>query len=264
MDAQNHRAHEEVTSDASGRRRLRVLGIPVDPVTMEQAMERFDRIRKAAGCSLIATPNSEIVILAGKNAELRRAIEEAELVIPDGIGLVYASRILGQPLKERVTGIDFLERALERLAAAGGSAYFLGGRPGVAEKAAAAMEARYPGLRIAGVRDGYFPDTEEENVIATINAAGADLLCVALGAPKQELFIQRNKERLRAAAAVGVGGSFDVFAGEVKRAPRFYREHGLEWLYRLVQQPVRIRRAAALPLFMVRVLLSRRGGRSHG
>ena len=263
MDVENNRAAGEPTCGRDGRR-LRVLDIPVDPVTMEQAMERFDRLRAEAGCSLVATPNSEIVILAGKNAELRRAIEEADLVIPDGIGLVYASRILGQPLKERVTGIDFLERALERLAATGGTAYFLGGRPGVAEKAAKAMEERYPGLRIVGARDGYFPPSEEETTIDAVKAAGADFLCVALGAPKQELFIHRNKERLGVAVAVGVGGSFDVFAGEVKRAPRFYRDHGLEWLYRLVQQPVRIRRAAALPLFMVRVLLSRLGGRSHG
>jgi len=243
--------------DKNYRERIDILGVPIDRVDMEMALEIFEELLASPGCSLIVTPNSEIITVAEKDPAFKDVILSADLVIPDGIGLVYASHLLRKPLKQRVTGIDFLERALSRLATTGQSVYFLGGKPGVAAKAATAMEAKYPGLVVAGAADGYFDPMREEEVVEMINASGAVLLCVALGAPKQEFFIARNKTRLAVNTAVGVGGSFDVFSGEVKRAPRFYREHGLEWLYRLAQQPARIKRAAALPRFMVMILLGR-------
>jgi N-acetylglucosaminyldiphosphoundecaprenol N-acetyl-beta-D-mannosaminyltransferase len=224
-------------------------------VTAEEAMARFIGFMGREGCSQIVTPNPEIVLNASRDERLKRIISDAELVAPDGVGLVYASRIIGTPLKEKVAGIDLLSRILEWMSLNGGSAYFLGGRPGVAALAAENMRDRHPGLSVAGARDGYFKPEEEEAVVEEINGSGADFLCVALGSPKQELFINRFKGRLRVKAAIGAGGSLDVMAGAVKRAPKFYRDHGLEWLYRLLRQPSRIGRMAALPLFMLRVLL---------
>ena len=236
--------------------RINIMGVPVDMVNYEEAMDRFRDFVEKDGVSLIVTPNSEIVVNAGKNEELMDAIKQAEMVIPDGVGLVYASKILGHPLQERVTGIDFLGRALGYLAETGKTAYLFGSKPGIADKAAARMEEAYPGLKIAGTHHGYFKEEEEEEILREINEAAPDLLCVALGSPKQELFVLKYKDRLKAKAAIGVGGSLDVWSGDLKRAPEFYRKHGLEWLYRFIQEPSRYKRMAALPLFMLKVIFS--------
>lgn len=237
-------------------KRIKILGVPVDMVNYEEAMNRFKTFIEEDGVSLIVTPNSEIVVNAGNNPELMDAINQAEMVIPDGIGLVYASRILKHPLEERVTGIDFLGKTLGYLAETGKSVFLFGSKPGIAEKAAAKMKETYPGLNVAGTRNGYFKPEEEEEILAEINAANPDLLCVALGSPKQELFVLKYKDRLKAKAAIGVGGSLDVWSGDLKRAPEFYRKHGLEWLYRFIQEPSRYKRMAALPLFMLKVVFS--------
>lgn len=234
--------------------RLEILGIPVDKVTMNEAIDILERLLKDDECSLIVTPNSEIIYNAyKKDAELANIIRNAELVIPDGAGLVYASKVLGSPFEERVTGIDFLGEALKILAKDNKSIYIFGAAPGVADKAAQEMKKAHPGLVIAGARNGYFKEDEEEAIVQDINSSGADLLCVALGSPKQEKFIQKYKSKLNVKAAVGVGGSLDVWAGEVSRAPEFFQNHGLEWLYRLAKEPKRIKRMAALPLFVLRV-----------
>jgi N-acetylglucosaminyldiphosphoundecaprenol N-acetyl-beta-D-mannosaminyltransferase len=242
----------------SERKRVRILDIPVDMVSYTEATEIFGELMRGEGCSLIVTPNSEILWNASKDAELKAIISDAALVIPDGIGLVYASRILGSPLAERVTGIDFLDAALHLLAASGESVYLLGSAPGVAEKAAERMRERHPGLIVSGARHGYYKPDEEPVIVGEINGSGAAFLCAALGSPKQERFMHVHAKELRVRAAIGVGGSLDVWAGEQKRAPAFFRDHGLEWLYRLARQPARIKRAAVLPLFMLRVLLSGR------
>lgn len=233
---------------------------------MEGALERFRALLLSPGCSLIVTPNSEIVVNAGKDIVLAGIIESADLVIPDGIGLVYASRIMGFPLEERVTGIDFLSRAFEELERESKSVFLLGSRPGdngkpsTAELAAQRIAREFPGLRIAGTHHGYFTAGDEDGIVEEINNSGADFLCVALGSPKQEKFMSRHKEGLNVKAAIGVGGSLDVWAGTVKRAPEFYRKHGLEWLYRFAREPARYKRLIALPVFMIKVLLSRGRG----
>ena len=243
-------------------KKLEILGVPVDMVNMAQAAERLEELMKSEGCSLIVTPNSEIVVNAGQDSELMEIIRSADLVIPDGIGLVYASKLLGSPLKERVTGIDFLNWVLYFLEREGKSIYLLGSRPGserapgVAEMAAIKMKEAFPGLKIAVPTTG-ISVRKRSKKFDDINESGADFLCVALGSPKQEKFMAQHREGLKVKAAIGVGGSLDVWAGEVKRAPEFYRKHGLEWLYRLVQQPSRYKRMAALPRFMIRVLLSK-------
>ncbi|MCL1982059.1 MAG: WecB/TagA/CpsF family glycosyltransferase [Clostridiales bacterium] len=242
----------------NGAKRARILGVPVDMVTRAEAMEIFTGLMGAAGCSLVVTPNSEIVLAASKDSELKTLIESAGLIIPDGVGLVYASRILKKPLVERVTGIDFLSDVLAYLQDAGKSAYFLGSKPGVAELAAENMKAKYPNIDIAGHHHGYFGKADEKAVVDEINRSGAQFLCTAMGSPKQEMFVYDHREELaNVRAAMGVGGSLDVWAGNLKRAPEFYQKHGLEWLYRLLQEPSRIKRMLKLPLFMVKVLFSR-------
>ncbi len=237
--------------------KIMILGIPVDRVDYEEALTIFDGFMTGSSFHYIVTPNSEILVNASKDQELKQVIEDADLVIPDGIGLVYASRILGKPLHERVTGIDFLGRTLAYLEKSGQAIFFLGSKPGIAELATVKMQEKYPKLRVAGVHDGYFKEDQEEALVEQINSSKADFLCVALGSPKQEQFIYRHRGELNMKAAIGVGGSLDVWAGVLKRAPEFYRNNGLEWLYRFLQQPTRYKRMLALPIFMIKVLFSK-------
>lgn len=248
-------------------KRIRILDIPVDMVNNNEAMSAFRELMKDEKFSFVVTPNPEIIINAAKDSELKSIIEAADLVLPDGIGLVYASKIMGVPLNERVTGIDIMERIIGYLEETGQSIYFLGSKPGtennlgVAELAAEKIKEKYPRLKVAGTHHGYFKEPDEEAIVASINASGADFLCVALGSPKQEKFVYYHRNELKVKGAIGVGGSLDVWAGTLKRAPEFYRNHGLEWLYRLIQQPSRYKRMAALPLFMIKVVIDRIGGR---
>ena len=248
-------------------KRIRVLDVPVDMVSKTEALEVFRSLMAKEGLSLIVTPNSEIVENASREPELKSLIESAELIIPDGIGLVYASRILKNPLNERVTGIDFLSDILIYLQETGKSIYLLGSKPGVSILAAANMIVKYPDIKIAGTHHGYFDgvkqgdfETEEAKaIVAKINESGADFLCVALGSPAQEKFIHTHKDNLtNVRAAMGVGGSLDVWAGTLKRAPEFYQKHGLEWLYRFIQEPSRYKRMIKLPIFMLRVIFSKK------
>ena len=204
------------------------------------------------------TPNAEIVYEAMEDPALREDLSSAELVLPDGAGVVLAAKILGTPVKEKVAGIEFGTRLMEHLAGTEKTFYFLGGKPGVAEQAAEKMKARFPGLRICGARDGYF--SEDGPVIDGINRVRPDVLFVCLGAPKQERFMVRNRQALQASFAVGLGGSLDGFAGNVKRAPRWMIRCNLEWLYRLIKEPWRIGRMMRLPKFMLRVLARRMRG----
>lgn len=252
----------------SSSKRTRILDVPVDMVDKNETMDIFKKLMSEETCSMIVTPNSEIIVNAAKDPELKRVIEEADLIIPDGVGLVYASRIMGIPLKERVTGIDFLDSILAWLEETGQSIFFLGSKPGdgtdpgIAEQAAQKMKEKYPGLLVAGTHHGYFKEPDERGIVDAINASGADFLCVAMGSPRQEKFVSAHRSELRVKGCIGVGGSLDVWAGTLKRAPEFYQKHGLEWLYRLIQEPSRYKRMAALPLFMIKVVISRfRGGK---
>ena len=240
------------------KNRVNILGVPVDMVDKEQASAVFAEIFQQPGCSMIVTPNSEIVQNASKDEELRSLIASADLIIPDGIGLVYASKVMGCPLSERVTRIDFLDSIVARLAQTGESIFFFLINLCVADEAADRMKKKYPGLRVAGTQNGYFQPEEEALIVKQINESGADFLCVALGAPKQERFIAQHRDEFTSVrGAIGVGGSLDVWAGNLKRAPEFYRNHGLEWLYRFIQQPTRFKRMLTLPVFMLRVIFRR-------
>ena len=231
--------------------RIGVLGVGFDNVTMAEAVEEGVRLMNAPGSHYVVTPNPEIVEVCRENAEANEAVNGADLVLPDGIGVVKGAAMLGTPLKEKVPGIEFAGRLMERMAAGGKSLYLLGAKPGVAEQAAENLRGQYPGLIIAGTHDGYFQ--EDGPVTATIRASGADVVFVCLGAPKQELWMKRNGEASGAHLLCGLGGSLDVFAGVVERAPKFWSDHGLEWFYRLCKEPRRIGRMMKLPLFLVHV-----------
>lgn len=242
--------------------RTDILGVGFDDLTLRQAVARAGEMLQDGGKSYVVTPNPEIVWMCRKRGDLRDAVNSAGLVLPDGIGIIMAARILGAPLRGgRVTGIDFASNLFRFMAERGGSVFFLGSKPGVAEEAGGRIASEYPGLIIAGARDGYF--TDDEPVIDQINAASPDLLLVCLGFPKQELWMAENLGRLNVRLCAGLGGSIDVFAGVVKRAPAFFRKLGLEWLYRLILQPWRIKRMIKLPLFTLLAMWTRiRRGRA--
>ena len=231
--------------------RIDVLGVGFDNVTMDEAVSRAMDFLAEEGTHYVATPNPEIVEVCRENPAAREAVNGADLVLPDGIGVIKGAAMLGTPLRERVPGIEFAARLMARMAEEGRSLFLLGAKPGVAEEAARRLTVQYPGLRIAGTHDGYFQD--DAPVIEAIRRSGAEAVFVCLGAPKQELWMARNGAATGARLLCGLGGSLDIFAGNVERAPQFWREHGLEWLYRLLREPRRIGRMMKLPLFLVHV-----------
>lgn len=236
---------------------IKILGVKIHQVTNETAYNRFLHLMEQPELSMIVTPNTEIVMMAQEDAGLKEILQDAELVIPDGIGLVYASKIHQLGLTERVTGIDTMDKMLKYCNNNKKSIYLFGGKPGVAEKASEKMKEAYPNLTIKGIRDGYFKKEEEDKIIDHINEVKPDILFVALGAPKQEKWIYANKKLLNAKVAMGVGGAFDVWSGVAKRAPKIFQDLHLEWFYRLLKEPSRIGRMMSLPQFMIKVLLSR-------
>lgn len=237
--------------------KVNIFGFGVDKVSMAQAMDCFENLINKDGLSIVVTANPEILNEASKNEELAEIINTADLVTPDGMSLVLLSKVKGDPFTERVTGIDFAFSALKRISETGKSVYLLGGKPGVAEQAGERLKEMIPGLVVAGTNDGYFKEAQETEIVEKVNASGADFLLVAMGAPRQEFFLSRHKNELRAKVGVGVGGSLDVWSGNTKRAPEFYQKHNIEWLYRLKTEPQRFGRMAKIPVFMLKVIFDR-------
>ncbi|MEG2175659.1 MAG: WecB/TagA/CpsF family glycosyltransferase [Oscillibacter sp.] len=231
--------------------RIDVLGVGFDNLTMAEAVSQGMRLATSEGCHYVATPNPEIVEICRVDAAANAAVNGAALVLPDGIGIIKGARMLGTPLKEKTPGIEFAGGLMEKLAEAGKSLFLLGAKPGVAALAAEKLAAQYPGLRIAGFHDGYFQ--EDGPVAEEIRHSGADVAFVCLGAPKQELWMAKYGPETGAHLLCGLGGSLDVFAGVVERAPAFWTKHGLEWFYRLCKEPRRLGRMMKLPLFLVHV-----------
>lgn len=231
--------------------RVDILGVGFDDITMDQAVAEGVRLMSAEGAHYAATPNPEIVEVCREDPEARAAVNGADLVIADGIGVIYGSKILGTPLKERLPGIEFAKRLMAEMAKNGKSLYLLGAKPGVAEEAARRLQTQYPGLTIAGTHDGYFQ--EDAPVIEAVRSSGADVVFVCLGAPKQEKWMKKNGAATGAHLLVGLGGCLDVFSGAVQRAPEIYQKLGLEWFHRLMKDPRRIGRMMKLPLFLVHV-----------
>lgn len=229
--------------------RTDVLGVGFDNVTKAEAVERALALIDAREGRYVVTPNPEIVMLARENPALKEALAGADIVLPDGAGIIKGAAILGRPMKEKVPGIDFACGVMARLAERGGSVYLFGAKPGVAETAAETLRTKFPGLVISGTSDGYFSD--DGPIIEKIKDAAPDFLLVCLGAPKQELWMAKMSGKLPVGLMVGLGGSLDVFAGTVKRAPEAWQKLDLEWLYRLLKEPRRIGRMMKLPLFVI-------------
>ncbi len=239
--------------------RINVRGVYFDNVTMEEALAKAVGLIGGDGCSAIYTPNSEIVQNCVENPDSYKVINSAELIIPDGIGVVYAAKLLHTPLKEKVPGCELAEKVVEHISKTGEGLYLFGASPknderdSIANLAAKKLCEKHPGLVISGTRDGYFKEADVPGIIDDINKSGAKVLFVCLGAPKQEKWIYDNRDKLDVKLAMGLGGSLDVFSGTVKRAPKFFIEHNLEWLHRLIKMPTRIGRMMKLPKFIVGV-----------
>ncbi len=233
---------------AAGNVKTEILGLSFDAITMTQAQAAAEALMDTGRGGYIVTANPEILLAAREDPSYFSAIDAADLVLADGVGVLHAARILGKPLPERVSGSDLVPRLLREMGARGRSVFLYGAKPGVADRAAHALEMEYPGLRIAGTENGYISD--ETALWRVLEQVQPDLLLVALGAPRQELWMAANRGRTKA-LMIGVGGLLDVFSGDVPRAPERWRQFGLEWLYRTIKQPQRIRRILKLPLILV-------------
>lgn len=234
--------------------KVNILGVKVDMAGTAEAAERIMEFLDSDGFHAVFTPNSEIIMQAYRDKEFCGILNGAQLLTADGIGVVYASRILKKPIAERAAGYDIARIVLSKINGTGHKLFLFGGKPGVAEEAKANLLKEYPSLQIVGMRNGYFSAEDEAEIVEEINASGADLLFVCLGAPKQENWINAHKDELNVKVAMGIGGSLDVFAGRVERAPEFFCKTGLEWFYRLCKEPWRIGRMMDLPKFAVTVM----------
>lgn len=232
--------------------REEILGIPFDCVTKDIAAERLLARLPHRENAVVCTPNPEIVWRSRKNELLRNALLRADMILPDGVGILWASKVCGGTITERVTGYDLFTLLLSRMT---GTVYLLGGKPGVAEKAADVIRRSYPSVTVVGTADGYF--AEDAPIVRDINEKSPDVLAVCLGSPKQELWMTERKKDLSVGVMLGLGGTLDVLSGDVKRAPDVWIDHNAEWLYRLLTQPFRLKRQLCLPLYAATVMAER-------
>ena len=230
-----------------------ILGLPIQNVTMDEAVNDVYGFFALRESKIVVTPNAEILQMFQTRPEMHDALMEADYVVPDGVGVLMAAKRLGMPLKEKVAGIELGIHLLERCAAEGKRVFFLGAKPGIAERAKLEVEKKLPDIRIVGVQDGYFKPEEEPALVERINGLDVDMLFVCLGAPKQEIWMASHKSVLKVGAMLGLGGTLDVLGNNVKRAPRWMINMRLEWLYRIIKEPYRIGRVASLPRFLLSI-----------
>jgi N-acetylglucosaminyldiphosphoundecaprenol N-acetyl-beta-D-mannosaminyltransferase len=254
-----------MAADLLTDQRLHVLGVPIDHATFDSLLELIagwisagDRLHQ------ICTVSPEFVMIAQDDPDFMQVLRAADLCVADGVGLLFAARYLGHPLPERVTGSDGVPLIAKRAAHEAWKLFLLGAGPGVAEQAAARLIEHCPGLQVVGTYAGRPSPDEEAEIVERVNASGADILLVAYGAPRQDLWIAQNRARLNVHVAMGVGGTFDFIAGVVPRAPRWMQRVALEWLYRLYKQPSRWRRMLRLPRFVWAVLRHRERALNEG
>ncbi|QDP41595.1 WecB/TagA/CpsF family glycosyltransferase [Radiobacillus deserti] len=233
-----------------------ILGVHVSNETYDSIKKQLFQHMEDNKQSFIVAVNPEKIIKASQDSSLKELINGADYQIPDGVGVLIASKLQGGSITNRITGIDLMNVLIEEASIRAKKVFFYGGKPGIAEAAKQKLLEKYPSLIVSGVMDGYVKDNQQ--IIDTINAADPDILFVALGSPKQEEWIRDNRSKLNVSVFQGVGGSFDVFAGNIKRAPAFFRRFGLEWLYRLLKEPWRLKRQLALPKFLLKVITTGR------
>ena len=241
--------------------RVEILGVKVDAVTMAQAVELVINLIAEKKSSLVATANAEMLLRATHDDELKSILNAASLVVPDGAGTVWAARHLGHEMPERVAGFDLVQELMKISPAHGIKFFLFGSAPGIADKAKLKAEKLYPGIKIVGTRNGYFTADDEPEIISQIKTSRADVLLAALGVPKQEKWLAKFRGELQIPVSIGVGGTFDVMAGAVKRAPLWMQHARLEWLFRAMLQPSRAGRLIALPKFVWKVHEQKKGFR---
>ncbi len=234
-------------------KKITVRNIPFDNVTIEEALLLAEKHLQTEGMSVVVTPNAEIAQMALEDEGIHRLITSADLILPDGAGILMAAEILGTPLKEKVAGVDFGLALLAKAAEKGYRVFLLGGKPGVAEKAQKKLAERFPTLSVVGTHDGYFDkeSKQNDNLIKAINVSKADILYICLGAPAQEKWAMENREKLTSVRlAACLGGSLDIYAGTAKRAPKLFIKFRMEWFYRLLREPRRLGRMMRLPKYI--------------
>lgn len=239
---------------ADSRNTIGILGIPVDNINMGDAIAIVKRFLNEDSVHTIYTPNSEIMMAAQRDKYLKDILIQGDMLVADGAGVVLASKILGCKLPERVAGFDLVKNIFQISSETKLRFFLLGAKPGVTEEAAVNIINKYNGIEISGYHHGYFSDKDEVNIIEQINSSGAEILLVALGAPRQEKWIHENKNKLKVKICIGIGGTLDVFAGKTARAPEFFQKHNLEWLYRLYKEPRRFWRMFDIPKFLLLAL----------
>lgn len=239
-------------------KKVTILGVPVDAITMGEAVARIDGFIEKRTPVLVATANAEMLMRATHDGALRRILQGAAMVTPDGAGTVWAAHHLGHAMPERVAGYDMVQELMREAPAKHRRIFFFGSAPGVADKAKKKAEQLYPGIEIVGTRNGFFTAADEPAIIEEIKAAHPDILLAALGVPKQEKWLAKHLSELGVPVAIGVGGTFDVMAGVMKRAPHWMQRAKLEWLFRGMMQPQRAGRLLALPRFVLKVHAQKR------
>lgn len=239
-------------------KQVEILGVNVNSLTMAQAVEAVQQFIAEKKVALVATANAEMLMRSTQDEELKDILNQADLVVPDGAGTVWAAGHLGEPMPERVAGFDLAQELMRKAPARGDRIYFFGSAPGVADKAKAKAEELYPGIQVVGIRNGFFTEADEPGIIAEIKAARPDILLAALGVPKQEKWLKKHMQELQVPVSIGVGGTLDVMAGVMERAPLWMQKAKLEWLFRGLKQPSRAGRLLALPKFVLKVVASKK------
>ena len=242
--------------------KLSIMGVRINNISMNEALKTAEKKIENDEKYIIYTPNTEIIMMCQKDEEFLKIMNRSDVNVADGVGLIYAGKIKKLPLKEKVAGYDLSINLLKMAHEKGLKLYVVGGKPGVAEAAIKNVQNKYPGIKTVGSRHGYFKGShlgnrghpEEKAVIEDINKHKPHILFVGFGAKKQELWIDYNKDLINANVIIGNGGTLDGLAGIVKRAPDIFINLGLEWLYRLIKEPKRIKRQIVLPEFLLKVI----------
>lgn len=232
---------------------INLLGIKVNRIDMPTTLTAIRGFIESGTAHMIVTADASMIARTQEDTELREIVNTADLVTPDGSGIIKGARILGTPLIERVSGVDVAKEMCLLSVEMGFSIFFLGAEPGIAEAAAENLVKMFPGMSIAGTHDGYFKPDRDSEIAKLVKASGAKALLVAMGIPRQEKLIKQYMHEMGICVAMGVGGSFDVFSGKVKRAPVWFQNHGLEWAYRLAKDPSKISKVSVLPKFLMMV-----------
>jgi N-acetylglucosaminyldiphosphoundecaprenol N-acetyl-beta-D-mannosaminyltransferase len=241
------------------RKIVRILGVDIDNITLEEAGQITKRLieKSNKSCSLVVAPNVEFIMTAQKDEEFFNILKTAKLATPDSIGVIIGGKLQQKKFRERIPGQSYLRKVFEVGEKEGWTFYLLGGQGDIPKKAKEHLESIYPNAKIVGYHEGFFEEDSEDEVIEEINRLQPNVLFVAMGAPKQEKWIYKNKDKLKVDIAAGQGGTFDYEAGNIKRAPVWMQKCGIEWLWRLIKEPKRIKRMTVLPIYLLKVLFTK-------